>query len=98
MTWILRLLLFLVAFSLLRAFFSRLLGRQRQVNESKGRTYRTASSGARNREIAGQTVRDPQCGTHVATSIAFPLQWGGETFYFCSKQCREQFQKQRKAG
>lgn len=37
-------------------------------------------------------VRDPVCGTFVAPGTALSRQVRGETFYFCSEDCRSRFQ------
>jgi YHS domain-containing protein len=36
-------------------------------------------------------VRDPVCGTHVATASALTARVGGGTHYFCSEACRRTF-------
>jgi YHS domain-containing protein len=36
-------------------------------------------------------VADPVCGTFVVPGKALQLARGGETFYFCSEKCREQW-------
>ncbi|HVO56873.1 MAG TPA: YHS domain-containing protein [Dongiaceae bacterium] len=37
-------------------------------------------------------VKDPVCGVHVAENLALPMKAGGETFYFCSQECRQRFE------
>ena len=37
------------------------------------------------------TIRDPQCGKPVDPKKALPLTWEGKTYYFCSQECRKQF-------
>ncbi len=37
--------------------------------------------------------KDPVCGTYIPESQAFKLNWKKETVYFCSKKCRDEFQK-----
>ncbi len=38
-------------------------------------------------------ARDPVCGTHVPVNAALSLtSRRGETYYFCSEQCRDAFQ------
>jgi len=39
----------------------------------------------------GELVRDPQCGTYVPKTRAIALQRGGETLYFCSDKCRDDY-------
>jgi len=35
--------------------------------------------------------KDPVCGTFISTGTAFQKFARGETYYFCSTQCRDQF-------
>ncbi len=37
--------------------------------------------------------KDPVCGTYIPESQAIKLNWEKETVYFCSKKCRDEFQK-----
>jgi len=40
-----------------------------------------------------EMAKDPVCGTWVPVSQAEELKRDGETFYFCSAECREKFQR-----
>lgn len=40
-------------------------------------------------------VEDPYCHVYIPISEAHKLDMNGETLYFCSKACLEQFQNQR---
>ena len=37
-------------------------------------------------------VRDPVCGTYVASGSSRSLTTGGTTHYFCSERCQREFQ------
>ena len=39
----------------------------------------------------GELRKDPVCGTFISTSTAIQKRIGGETYYFCSTECRDQF-------
>ena len=54
--------------------------------------------GKRDAEIqtSGELHKDPTCGTFVLADTAFTLAQDGVTFYFCSKDCREKFQAERR--
>ena len=39
----------------------------------------------------GKLVRDPVCGTFVAPGGAPSLTAGGQTLYFCSDKCRNEY-------
>ncbi|MBI5284628.1 MAG: ATP-binding cassette domain-containing protein [Chloroflexi bacterium] len=41
----------------------------------------------------GQVVRDPVCGASVETDNSVPLDHDGQTYYFCSRDCRRTFQQ-----
>jgi len=39
----------------------------------------------------GELKKDPVCGTFISTATAFQKLVRGETYYFCSTHCRDQF-------
>jgi YHS domain-containing protein len=39
----------------------------------------------------GELKKDPVCGTFISTSTAIQKRVGGETYYFCSPECRDKF-------
>jgi YHS domain-containing protein len=45
----------------------------------------------------GETMtKDPQCGTYFLKSQGVEARVGGETLYFCSEECREEYLKQQR--
>jgi YHS domain-containing protein len=46
---------------------------------------------------AVKLVRDPVCGVFVAPGSALSLTAGGQTRYFCSERCRDEFGKRARA-
>jgi YHS domain-containing protein len=40
---------------------------------------------------AEELKRDPVCGTFIAPSTAFQKAVKGQTYYFCSMECRDKF-------
>jgi YHS domain-containing protein len=40
-------------------------------------------------QTGGELHKDPVCGTYVAESTPFRRQSAGQTFYYCSSDCRE---------
>lgn len=40
-----------------------------------------------------QVEKDPVCGMFVAREAAVIQEKGGETYYFCSEECRDKFLK-----
>jgi YHS domain-containing protein len=43
------------------------------------------------RETAGEMATDPVCGMEVERAKAVSGDWGGRTFYFCSRGCKAEF-------
>jgi YHS domain-containing protein len=39
----------------------------------------------------GELKKDPVCGTFISTATAMHKRVGGETYYFCSTECRDKF-------
>jgi YHS domain-containing protein len=49
----------------------------------------TSTNASAPSSAAGELHKDPVCGTYVAESTRFRRQAGGQTFYYCSENCRE---------
>jgi YHS domain-containing protein len=43
------------------------------------------------KEVGGELLKDPVCGTYVSSNSAFKRTVGGKTHVFCSEKCRDQF-------
>jgi YHS domain-containing protein len=41
--------------------------------------------------LTGELKRDPACGTYISAATSIKESVGGETHYFCSKQCRDKY-------
>lgn len=41
--------------------------------------------------LSGELKRDPSCGTYIAAATSLKEKVGGQTFYFCSKECRDKY-------
>lgn len=39
----------------------------------------------------GELKKDPVCGTFISTETAFQKHAHGQTYYFCSTECRDKF-------
>ena len=81
---ILRLLQFLIILAVIRAVWRLLMG----VLEGAG--YRRVDGPLKG---GVKLVRDPICGTFVSPTRAPALRMGGETVYFCSEQCRREWER-----
>jgi YHS domain-containing protein len=81
--WLLRLILLFV---ILRAIYLLLRGVWRGIVEAA----RVPADEAR--PVKGTLVQDPVCGTFVVRERALSARSGGETQYFCSEDCRRQYE------
>lgn len=41
--------------------------------------------------LSGELKKDPACGTYISAATSLKEIVGGETCYFCSKQCRDKY-------
>jgi YHS domain-containing protein len=39
----------------------------------------------------GELKKDPVCGTFISAQTSIQKKSGGETYYFCSAECRDKF-------
>ncbi len=88
--WILRLILLLIVIRLLWRFIAGII-------QGMSGTPARAPGATRGGDRAVPLVRDPVCGTYVVKAKALTSHAGGETHYFCSEDCREQWLR-RTAG
>ncbi len=57
-------------------------------------TSSTGASGSRppsGPSPGGELKKDPVCGTFISTATAFQKFSQGQTYYFCSTECRDKF-------
>lgn len=86
--FLLRIAVFVLIFYLLRKVVNALFKKgSKSVPSGEARSRVRPQS----KEIQGQTAKDPNCGTYVATSIALTARDDGETLYFCSDECRRTY-------
>lgn len=81
MSWLLRIILILV---LIRALWRLLRG----ILEGAG--YQQIGSTP---PQGVKLVRDPVCGVYVSPGQALVARAAGETAYFCSERCRQQWER-----
>jgi hypothetical protein len=70
----------------------------RSVLEAIGKVFSGAlsspsspSAGAPRGQAPQSLKKDPVCGTFVSVATAMQKTKGGETYYFCSAECRDKF-------
>jgi YHS domain-containing protein len=81
-----RILFFLFVLLGLRLLLTKLFGGAKKRVQQKRPQPREVK-----KTISGRMVKDPQCGTYVASELAISAQSGGQTLHFCSEDCRKAF-------
>jgi YHS domain-containing protein len=65
------------------------------ITKGFAEAFHTAASGTAPRrpsvQAGGELKKDPVCGTFISTATALSRQVRGETYYFCSVECRDKF-------
>lgn len=41
--------------------------------------------------LTGELKKDPTCGTYISAATSIKETVGGQTYHFCSKQCRDKY-------
>ena len=41
--------------------------------------------------LTGELKKDPVCGTYIAAATSIQEKVGGQTFHFCSPECRDKY-------
>ena len=41
--------------------------------------------------LTGELKKDPVCGTYIAAATSIKEKVGGQTFHFCSTECRDKY-------
>jgi YHS domain-containing protein len=92
-TWIIRIVLFLIVLRLVLRFVKGLL--QGLAGDQGPRASMGSNQPARGSPVP--LVKDPVCGTYVVAGRAISLSADGTTHYFCSEACRTRFERERTA-
>jgi YHS domain-containing protein len=82
---ILRILLPLILFLVLRYILRGIFSRPEEVARTSGREAAAPSA------PGGELKKDPVCGTYVASSSGITDRSHGEVLYFCSEECRKKY-------
>jgi len=101
MRWLLEAVIAILVITLLRAVIGTILKGFSELFHPSASAASRSSAQPRARPIptADALKKDPVCGTFIAASSSIQKTVGGETFYFCSTECRDKFRDPvRKAG
>lgn len=91
MTWVLRIALILLLVLLLVRAGWRLL--ESIVEGATGVGGRDRDGRRRVPKSGTKMVKDPVCGTYVVQERALSASSGGETAWFCSRECQQAWQR-----
>jgi YHS domain-containing protein len=90
-----RAILYLIGFMLIMSVIRSVLG---IIAKSFSGLSHTSSAGAgpsgprpSSAPSGGELKKDPVCGTFISTATAFQKHVHGQTYYFCSTECRDRF-------
>jgi YHS domain-containing protein len=91
-----RAILYLIGFMLVMSVIRSVLGILGKAFSglSNTSTPQTGASGSRppsSPSSGGELKKDPVCGTFISTATAFQKFSNGQTYYFCSTECRDKF-------
>ncbi len=58
-----------------------------------GQTNQRSSAGRTPGQVplSGELKKDPTCGTYISAATSMKETVGGQTFHFCSKECRDKY-------
>ena len=92
-----RAILYLIGFMLIMSVIRSVLGIVGKAFNGLSNTSspQTGASGSRppaSPSPGGELKKDPVCGTFISTATAFQKFSQGQTYYFCSTECRDKFQ------
>jgi YHS domain-containing protein len=91
-----RAILYLIGFMLIMSVIRSVLGILSKAFNGLSSTSspQAGTSGSRppaSPSSGGELKKDPVCGTFISTSTAFQKFSNGQTYYFCSTECRDKF-------
>ena len=91
-----RAILYLIGFMLVMSVIRSVLGIIGKAFSGLSDTAspQAAASGSRppaGPSPGGELKKDPVCGTFISTATAFQKFSQGQTYYFCSTECRDKF-------
>ncbi|MGD0435531.1 MAG: hypothetical protein ABSB86_03650 [Bryobacteraceae bacterium] len=52
---------------------------------------RSSQPGSAQIPLTGELKKDPSCGTYISAATSIKETVGGQTFHFCSMQCRDKY-------
>jgi uncharacterized protein len=78
-----RVLVLVVIFSLVRSLFRSIVAGFRSAQQPPANPPAV--------QAGGDLKKDPVCGTYVSTAASLMRTVKGQTYYFCSPECRDRY-------
>ena len=88
---IFELLLTVVVITVLRSIIGIVLRGFSEVMKSGSATPGGPSRSSGQVPLSGELKKDPVCGTYISTATSIKEKVGGQTFHFCSQECRDKY-------
>lgn len=85
------LIVFVLALSVLRSVLGIISKAVSGLSSSSSPQAGAPGSRPSSPPSGGELKKDPVCGTFISTTTAFQKSVGGQTYYFCSTQCRDKY-------
>jgi len=91
-----RAIVYLIGFMLIMSVIRSVLGIVGKAFSGLSNTSSPQAGGSASRPPSsppsgGELKKDPVCGTFISTATAFQKFSQGQTYYFCSTECRDKF-------
>src|SRR5579884_1259655 len=89
---VLYLLIVIFLISIVRAFVGIIMkGLSDMTGSSRQQSTPNRSGEPARVPLSGELKKDPVCGTYTSMATSVKQVVGGQTFYFCSAQCRDKY-------
>jgi YHS domain-containing protein len=77
--------------TVLKSIFGIVLKGFGEAMKSGSSTPDTAPRTPNQIPLSGELKKDPVCGTYIAAATSIKEKVGGQTFHFCSPECRDKY-------
>ena len=88
---IFELLIFVVVLTLLKGIIGIVLKGMSAVMKPGSAADGNSARSSGQVPLTGELKKDPVCGTYIATASSIKEKVGGQTFHFCSQECRDKY-------
>ena len=88
---IFELLLTVVVLTVLKSIIGIVMKGFAQAMKPGSATTPGASRGSQQVPLTGELKKDPVCGTYISAATSIKEKVGGQTYHFCSAECRDKY-------